>query len=59
LRAGTAQAGGGTTGKITVRDIGEWYEVSHRNAQNALRRLATQRLVTPLRHESRTAEGRR
>jgi len=59
LRAGVAQAGGDTTGKITVRDISEWCEVSHRTAQNALRRLAMQRLVTLLKHESGSAEGRR
>lgn len=59
LRVGAAQAGGDTTGKITVRDISEWCEVSHRTAQNALRRLAMQRLVTPLKHASGSAEGRR
>jgi hypothetical protein len=59
LRSRTAHAGGDTTGKITVRDISEWCEVSHRTAQNALRRLAMQRLVIPLKHESGSAEGRR
>jgi len=59
LRVGAAQAGSDTTEKITVRDISEWCEVSHRTAQNALRRLAMQRLVMPLKHESGSAEGRR
>lgn len=59
LRAGAAQAGGDTTRKTTVRDISEWCEVSHRTAQNALRRLTMQRLVTPLENESGSTEGRR
>jgi hypothetical protein len=59
LRARAAQVGGDTTGKITVRDISEWCEVSHRTAQNALRRLAMQQLLTPLEHESGSVEGRR
>jgi hypothetical protein len=60
LRAGTAAASGGVTaGKIAARDIGERYGVSHCTARNAPRRLTTRRIVTPLRHESGSAESRR
>jgi predicted transcriptional regulator len=59
FRRRSAGRGGDTTGKTTVRDISEGCEVSHRTAQKALRRLAMQCLMTPLEHESGSAEGRR
>jgi hypothetical protein len=59
LRSIVLTPGGNTTETVAMREISVACELSHRTAQNALRRLSLQQLVAPLTHASGSNEGRR
>ena len=59
LRSKVVEGDGNTTTAVAVREISESCQVSRRTAQNVLRRLSMQQLITPLAHASGSTEGRR